>query len=52
VRDSSVDPAVCELFASTYGEPNGSSVELFDESPIQGPAGNREFLLYARHGKA
>jgi 23S rRNA (cytidine1920-2'-O)/16S rRNA (cytidine1409-2'-O)-methyltransferase len=52
VRDPAVHQAVCERVAAWFGAQSGWTVIGIVESPIQGPAGNREFLLYARHGKA
>jgi len=50
VRDPAVHQAVCERIAAWVGAQPGWSVVGITESPIQGPAGNREFLLYARRG--
>lgn len=50
VRDPAVHQAVCERVAAWLGAQPGWTVVGIVESPIQGPAGNREFLLYARHG--
>jgi 23S rRNA (cytidine1920-2'-O)/16S rRNA (cytidine1409-2'-O)-methyltransferase len=49
VRDPAVHRAVCEAAAS-WVEAQGWSVVGIVDSPILGPAGNREFLLYARRG--
>ena len=49
VRDPAVHQAVCERVAAWFGAQPGWTVVGIVESPIQGPAGNREFLLYARH---
>ena len=49
VRDAAVHQAVCERVAAWFGAQPGWTVVGVVESPIQGPAGNREFLLYARH---
>jgi 23S rRNA (cytidine1920-2'-O)/16S rRNA (cytidine1409-2'-O)-methyltransferase len=49
VRDSEVHREVCERAASWVAAQPGWSVVGLIESPILGPAGNREFLLYARH---
>ena len=48
VRDPAVHEAVCRRVAAWVGAQPGWSVIGIAESPIQGPAGNREFLLYAR----
>ena len=48
VRDPAVHRAVCERVADWLGAQPGWTVVGIVESPIQGPAGNREFLLYAR----
>jgi 23S rRNA (cytidine1920-2'-O)/16S rRNA (cytidine1409-2'-O)-methyltransferase len=50
VRDPAVHQAVCDRVAAWLGAQAGWTVVGIVESPIQGPAGNREFLLYARHG--
>jgi 23S rRNA (cytidine1920-2'-O)/16S rRNA (cytidine1409-2'-O)-methyltransferase len=47
VRDPEVHRAVCERVAAWLGAQPGWAVVGTVESPIQGPAGNREFLLYA-----
>lgn len=47
VRDPAIHRQVCEGVAR-FLEEKGWSVLGLVESPIQGPAGNREFLLYAR----
>jgi 23S rRNA (cytidine1920-2'-O)/16S rRNA (cytidine1409-2'-O)-methyltransferase len=44
-----VHQAVCERVAGWLGAQPGWTVAGTVESPITGPAGNREFLLYARH---
>jgi 23S rRNA (cytidine1920-2'-O)/16S rRNA (cytidine1409-2'-O)-methyltransferase len=51
VRDPSVHRAVCERVAAWVAAQAGWSVVGTIESPIQGPAGNLEFLLYARRGR-
>jgi 23S rRNA (cytidine1920-2'-O)/16S rRNA (cytidine1409-2'-O)-methyltransferase len=48
VRDPAVHRAVCERIAAWIGAQPGWHVIGITESPITGPAGNREFLLYAR----
>jgi 23S rRNA (cytidine1920-2'-O)/16S rRNA (cytidine1409-2'-O)-methyltransferase len=48
VRDPEVHREVCERAASWVAAQPGWSVVGLIESPILGPAGNREFLLYAR----
>ena len=50
VRDPDVHRDVCERAAAWVAEQPGWSVVGIVESPILGPEGNREFLLYARHG--
>jgi 23S rRNA (cytidine1920-2'-O)/16S rRNA (cytidine1409-2'-O)-methyltransferase len=47
VRDPTVHRAVCEA-AAAWVASKGWSVVGTADSPITGPAGNREFLLYAR----
>ena len=49
VRDPAVHRAVCDRVAAWLGSQPGWTVVGIVESPITGPAGNREFLLYARH---
>jgi 23S rRNA (cytidine1920-2'-O)/16S rRNA (cytidine1409-2'-O)-methyltransferase len=49
VRDPETHRAVCEAAASWVASQGWSVVGIAD-SPITGPAGNREFLLYARRG--
>jgi 23S rRNA (cytidine1920-2'-O)/16S rRNA (cytidine1409-2'-O)-methyltransferase len=48
VRDPAVHRAVCERIAAWLGAQPGWRVHGITESPITGPAGNREFLIYAR----
>lgn len=48
VRDPAVHRAVCDAAAAWVAAQPGWSVVGVVESPITGPAGNREFLLYAR----
>jgi 23S rRNA (cytidine1920-2'-O)/16S rRNA (cytidine1409-2'-O)-methyltransferase len=51
VRDPAVHRAVCERIGAWIEAQPGWHVIGIIESPIQGPAGNREFLVYARrHG--
>jgi 23S rRNA (cytidine1920-2'-O)/16S rRNA (cytidine1409-2'-O)-methyltransferase len=50
VRDPAVHEAVCQLVAAWVGAQPGWTVIGVAESPIQGPAGNREFLIHARRG--
>ncbi len=50
VRDPAIHQAVCDRVAAWVGAQPGWSVIGIAESPIQGPAGNREFLIYARRG--
>ena len=50
VRDPAVHRAVCERIAAWIGaQPDWSVIGIAD-SPITGPAGNREFLIHARKG--
>src|SRR5207253_417527 len=48
VRDPAIHRAVCERIAGWIGAQPGWSVSGIAESPITGPAGNREFLIHAR----
>jgi 23S rRNA (cytidine1920-2'-O)/16S rRNA (cytidine1409-2'-O)-methyltransferase len=48
VRDPAVHQAVCDRVAAWLGSQPGWTVVGIVESPITGPAGNREFLIYAR----
>ena len=48
VRDPAVHRAVCERVSAWIAAQPGWRVIGIAESPVQGPAGNREFLLYAR----
>jgi 23S rRNA (cytidine1920-2'-O)/16S rRNA (cytidine1409-2'-O)-methyltransferase len=50
VRDPAVHREVCERAAAWMASQPGWSVVGILESPILGPEGNREFLLYARRG--
>jgi 23S rRNA (cytidine1920-2'-O)/16S rRNA (cytidine1409-2'-O)-methyltransferase len=50
VRDPAVHRAVRERVSAWVAAQPGWSVIGVTESPVQGPAGNREFLLYARRG--
>jgi 23S rRNA (cytidine1920-2'-O)/16S rRNA (cytidine1409-2'-O)-methyltransferase len=50
VRDPAVHQRVCERIAGWVAAQPGWVVVGIAESPIQGPAGNREFLIYARRG--
>jgi 23S rRNA (cytidine1920-2'-O)/16S rRNA (cytidine1409-2'-O)-methyltransferase len=50
VRDPAVHQAVCRRVADWLGARPGWHVVGIADSPIQGPAGNQEFLLYARCG--
>ena len=50
VRDPAIHREVCDRAAAWVGAQPGWSVVGVAESPITGPAGNREFLLYARCG--
>ena len=51
VRDPAVHREVCERVAAWVAAQPGWSVVGNVESPILGPEGNREFLLYARRGE-
>lgn len=48
VRDPAVHRAVCQRSAAWVAAQDGWAVIDIIESPIKGPEGNREFLLYAR----
>ena len=48
VRDPAVHEAVCARIAAWIAEQPGWRVIGIVESPVTGPAGNKEFLLYAR----
>jgi 23S rRNA (cytidine1920-2'-O)/16S rRNA (cytidine1409-2'-O)-methyltransferase len=48
VRDPTIHRAVCDAAAAWVGARPGWSIVGLTESPITGPAGNREFLLYAQ----
>ena len=48
VRDPAVHRGVCERIAAWIDTQPGWTVIGMTESPITGPAGNREFLIYAR----
>ena len=48
VRDPAIHRAVCERVAAWLGAQPGWHVVGIAGSPITGPAGNREFLIYAR----
>ena len=50
VRDPAIHRAVCERVAGWVGTQPGWQVIGVTDSPITGPAGNREFLLYAKKG--
>ena len=50
VRDPVVQQAVCAQVATWIEAQPGWRVIGIIESPITGPAGNREYLLYARRG--
>ncbi|MGF1474491.1 MAG: TlyA family RNA methyltransferase [Geminicoccaceae bacterium] len=47
VRDPDLQDAVCKDISSWLGDAMGWTVRGLTESPIQGPKGNREFLIYA-----
>ncbi len=50
VRDPAVHRAVCERVAAWVNAQSGWSVVGIVDSPLQGPAGNQEFLIHARRG--
>jgi 23S rRNA (cytidine1920-2'-O)/16S rRNA (cytidine1409-2'-O)-methyltransferase len=50
VRDPAVHEAVCRRVAQWVEAQPGWSVIGIAPSPLQGPAGNREFLIHARRG--
>jgi len=50
VRDPAIHRAVCDKVAAWLAAQPGWSVVGIEPSPIEGPAGNREFLLYGRRG--
>jgi 23S rRNA (cytidine1920-2'-O)/16S rRNA (cytidine1409-2'-O)-methyltransferase len=50
VRDPEIHREVCERAASWVAAQPGWLVVGIVESPVLGPEGNREFLLYARRG--
>ena len=50
VRDVAVQREVCERAAAWVSAQSGWAVIGIVESPIRGPEGNREFLLYACRG--
>jgi 23S rRNA (cytidine1920-2'-O)/16S rRNA (cytidine1409-2'-O)-methyltransferase len=50
VRDPVIHRAVCDDASEWVNAQSGWSVVGITDSPITGPAGNREFLLYARRG--
>jgi 23S rRNA (cytidine1920-2'-O)/16S rRNA (cytidine1409-2'-O)-methyltransferase len=51
VRDPAVHHEVCERAAAWVAAQPGWTVMGVVESPVLGPHGNREFLLYARRGR-
>jgi 23S rRNA (cytidine1920-2'-O)/16S rRNA (cytidine1409-2'-O)-methyltransferase len=51
VRDPEVHRAVCERVAAWLGRQPGWNVIGIADSPLTGPAGNREFLIHARKGR-
>jgi 23S rRNA (cytidine1920-2'-O)/16S rRNA (cytidine1409-2'-O)-methyltransferase len=51
VRDPAIHQAVCQRVAAWVSAQPGWTVIGIVESPIQGPAGNREFLIYARRSE-
>jgi 23S rRNA (cytidine1920-2'-O)/16S rRNA (cytidine1409-2'-O)-methyltransferase len=48
VREPEIHRAVCERITAWVGAQSAWQVVGIAESPITGPAGNREFLIYAR----
>jgi 23S rRNA (cytidine1920-2'-O)/16S rRNA (cytidine1409-2'-O)-methyltransferase len=50
VRDPAIHRAVCERVGAWVGAQPGWQVVGIADSPITGPAGNHEFLIYARRG--
>ncbi len=48
VRDPEIHREICDRIAGWVGAQPGWRVVGIAESPITGPAGNKEFLLYAR----
>jgi 23S rRNA (cytidine1920-2'-O)/16S rRNA (cytidine1409-2'-O)-methyltransferase len=50
VRDPVIHRQVCERVAAWVATQPGWTVVGIIESPVLGPQGNREFLLYARRG--
>ena len=50
VHDPAVQREVCERAAAWVAAQPGWAAVGIVESPILGPEGNREFLLYARRG--
>ncbi|HEX5320033.1 MAG TPA: TlyA family RNA methyltransferase [Stellaceae bacterium] len=48
VRDPAIHREICGRVAAWVGALPGWTVDGLTESPITGPAGNKEFLLYAR----
>jgi 23S rRNA (cytidine1920-2'-O)/16S rRNA (cytidine1409-2'-O)-methyltransferase len=52
VKDPAIHRAVCERCAAWVASQPGWTVIGIVESPIVGPRGNREFLLYARRNSA
>jgi len=50
VRDPAVHQAVCQRIAAWIGTQPGWTVIGLTQSPIEGPAGNKEFLIHARRG--
>ena len=51
VRDPAVHEAVCQRVAAWLGAQPGWHVVGIAPSPIQGPAGNHEFLIHARRSE-
>src|SRR5262249_51044381 len=50
VRDPAIHKAVCERVAAWLDAQSGWTVVGLTDSPVLGPAGNREFLIHARCG--
>ena len=51
VRDVALHREVCDAIATWLGAQQGWNVEGIVESPIRGPEGNVEFLVYARRAE-
>ena len=51
VRDPAIRQAVCDRIAAWVAAQPGWQAVGIVESPVEGPSGNREFLIYARRGE-